>query len=1368
MHWTTNGWACTTVGALSPVKTVAGKTPDAGGNVPLSAYDISGIESAATKDYGTGAGHLVELDGTGKIPSSLLPVGIGTISSITATSPLQGGGASGAVTVSIDVGTGANQVVQLNASSQIPAVDGSLLTGVNASKLGTRTVSSAGPTTNQVLGWNGLQWEPMSTATGSVTDVVSGIGLVAGTINSFGTINVDVGTGANQIMQLNGSALVPAYNGSLLTNINAVSIQTRPISATGPTTNQVLGWNGLQWEPMSTATGSVTDVVSGTGLVAGTINSFGTINVDVGTGANQIMQLNGSALVPAYNGSLLTNINAVSLQTRPVSSTGPTPNQVLGWNGLQWEPMSTATGSVTDVVSGVGLVAGTINSFGTINVDVGTGANQVVQLNASSQIPAVDGSLLTGVNASKLGTRAVASTGPTTNQVLGWNGLQWEPMSAASSLTWPLQANPGTTSASTPSYSFNSDASTGLYSPAAGRLALTTLGTSRFTVSETGNIGIGAPTPNDKLQIEGENSDARLSITNWNASSPGQSANIVLNTYNLTAGQKSSTLTMNNFSGDAGTPGSVTTGNWLGAVEMSGYGGGLQSIAGRLYSVAEGTFSASSAPSAIRFQTTALNSTSAVDRVTINNQGHVGIGTTSPAALLDIATNGTVGSAIIVPRDSSANRPMTAVDGMIRYNTSDSKFEFYQNGGWINYGTGSGAGVSFPLLASPGTTPPSTPSYSFDSDANTGLYSPAADTLALSTAGTAALTVNSAGMVGVGTMSPIARFTVRDVGTDTSLIDIANAADGSAYESNATVSVVKEYSPASSGATTQMTGSASRVSLTNAEGAYDLSGTVSIARNDSSGAATTLNGLRAFAVNTSTGSAAISNGIYAASYNTSSGSINTAYGANIDVQAKSGSISIAYGVDAHIQTSGGGVIGNNANGVRGRFTGTAPTARGGDFSVAGGTTNVTNAYGVSVTSVTGSNVYGLYINTLTGATSSWAIYSNNTARSYLGGNLTIGTTTPGSAALDITGTTNLNSAVIVPRASTANRPGTATNGMIRYNTTDSKFEFYQNNAWVNYGTGSGGGGVTWPLAANPAVTSAGAPSYSFTSDTNTGMYTSAADTLGLSTAGTARLTILPDGKVGIGTTSPSDLLDIYGSTATDMGIKIRNKTSVSGASAGIYYQGENQDYTMGWMGYNSALTAAPYGGRMMLEATANNGGGLTMMASAASADMRFIVGGNTAGAEKMRILANGRVGIGTTSPTNELDVNGTIRATDIILTSDERAKKFIRTISGAAALEKLMQVRAVNFVWRHNDHDDQGVIAQELRKIYPELVIENSDGTLSVKYPSLIAPVIASVQQLKNENDELKARMETLEKQNAQMREDMQKILREISSSKNK
>ena len=64
--------------------------------------------------------------------------------------------------------------------------------------------------------------------------------------------------------------------------------------------------------------------------------------------------------------------------------------------------------------------------------------------------------------------------------------------------------------------------------------------------------------------------------------------------------------------------------------------------------------------------------------------GNVGIGTNSPASGFDVATTGTVASAIIVPRDTTGNRPSTAVNGMIRYANDTAKFEAYQGGSWQN------------------------------------------------------------------------------------------------------------------------------------------------------------------------------------------------------------------------------------------------------------------------------------------------------------------------------------------------------------------------------------------------------------------------------------------------------------------------------------------------------------------------------------------------------------------------------------------------------------------------------------------------------------------------------------------------------------
>ena len=74
------------------------------------------------------------------------------------------------------------------------------------------------------------------------------------------------------------------------------------------------------------------------------------------------------------------------------------------------------------------------------------------------------------------------------------------------------------------------------------------------------------------------------------------------------------------------------------------------------------------------------------EKMRITNTGNVGIGAASPQAALDVVSTGT-SSAVIVPRATTGNRPTTLVNGMIRYNTTTTLFEFYQNGVWVNYTT---------------------------------------------------------------------------------------------------------------------------------------------------------------------------------------------------------------------------------------------------------------------------------------------------------------------------------------------------------------------------------------------------------------------------------------------------------------------------------------------------------------------------------------------------------------------------------------------------------------------------------------------------------------------------------------------------------
>lgn len=75
-------------------------------------------------------------------------------------------------------------------------------------------------------------------------------------------------------------------------------------------------------------------------------------------------------------------------------------NKIYRDNGSSWGLLASAEGSggtVKSVTAGTGLVSGTITSTGTVNVDVGTTANKIVQLDSSGKLPAVDGSQLTNV-----------------------------------------------------------------------------------------------------------------------------------------------------------------------------------------------------------------------------------------------------------------------------------------------------------------------------------------------------------------------------------------------------------------------------------------------------------------------------------------------------------------------------------------------------------------------------------------------------------------------------------------------------------------------------------------------------------------------------------------------------------------------------------------------------------------------------------------------------------------------------------------------------------------------------------------------------------------------------------------------------------
>jgi len=125
----------------------------------------------------------------------------------------------------------------------------------------------------------------------------------------------------------------------------------------------------------------------------------------------------------------------------------------------------------------------------------------------------------------------------------------------------------------------------------------------------------------------------------------------------------------------------------------------------------------------------------------------------------------------------------------------------------------------------------------------------------------------------------------------------------------------------------------------------------------------------------------------------------------------------------------------------------------------------------------------------------------------------------------------------------------------------------------------------------------------------------------------------------------------------------------------------------------------------------------------------------------------GNVGIGTTSPSRKLFVNGQAGGTSAWFNdSDARLKKDVVTIDGA--LEKVGKLRGVQFQWKDTQHHAEGkqigFIAQETVGVVPE-VVDIQDGNYAMQYAPLTALLVEAVKDLKKENDLLKQRLAALE-----------------------
>lgn len=284
----------------------------------------------------------------------------------------------------------------------------------------------------------------------------------------------------------------------------------------------------------------------------------------------------------------------------------------------------------------------------------------------------------------------------------------------------------------------------------------------------------------------------------------------------------------------------------------------------------------------------------------------------------------------------------------------------------------------------------------------------------------------------------------------------------------------------------------------------------------------------------------------------------------------------------------------------------------------------------------------------------------------------------------------------------------------------SGYGFVETDGTISAGTYVGGGGGWFGTKSNH-------PLYFFTNNNS------------------PQVTLLQNGKLGIGTTTPADPLDVY-TTGGGYGFVQSNG---AGIAVGTYVGSGASGEIGGWFGTKS------------------------------NHNLYFFT--NNGGAQMTLERSTGNLGIGTISPVAKLDVNGdasingplnatfvslalTSGGTQTICINSNGANGTVAQCSSSRryknnivdltlGLDAIAKLRPVTFDWKNNGEHDLGFVAEEVNQVTPLLTTLNKDGQIEgVKYDRITAVLVKGMQEqqqqiadLKKQNESLQTRLDTLE-----------------------